>query len=131
MLHIGINVIMMILLHLALILIFSTKQALLKILPLFKMCSKNSTVQDISTKKKLFNFTAAMTKNFCLTDMSKVYVLIVMQLINTLIFAKVVDGFLKKYLTRDVLFAGKHLLKKRQLISFSSLKLLAIHYPNG
>src|SRR3989338_6029683 len=120
MLHIGINVIMMILLHLVLILIFSTKQALLKILSLFKMCSKNSTVQDISMKKKLSNFTAAMIKNFYLIGMSRVYVLIVMQLINTLIFAKVVDVFLKKYLTPDVLFAGKLPLKKRQLISFSS-----------
>src|SRR3989344_1366698 len=111
---------MMILLHLALTLIFSTKQALLKILPLFKMCSKNSTVQAIFTKKKSSNFTAAMIKNFYLIDMSRVFVLIVMLLINTLISAKVVDVFLKKYLTPDVLFAGKLPLKKRQVISFSS-----------
>ena len=41
MLHIGINVIMMILLHLVLILIISIKQALQKILSLFKMFLQN------------------------------------------------------------------------------------------
>ena len=82
-------------------------------------------------KKKSSSFTAVMIKNFYLIGMSRVFVLIVMHLINTLIFAKVVDVFLKKYLIQGVLFAGKLLLKKRQLISFSSLKLLAIHYPNG
>src|SRR3989338_6649369 len=96
--HIGISVIMMILLHLALTLIFFTKQALLKILHLFKMYLKNSTVQAISTKKKLSNFTAAMIKNFYLIDMSRAFVLIVMPLINILIFAKVADESLKKYL---------------------------------
>src|SRR3990167_4180217 len=129
--HIGINVIMMISLHLVLILIFFTKQALLKILHLFKMYSKNSMLQVISMKKKSFNFTAVMTKNFYLTDMSRVFVLIVMRLISIQIFAKVAVGFLKKYLIQGVLFVDRLLLKKRRLISFSSLKLLVIHYTNG
>src|SRR3989338_9168063 len=129
--RIGINVIMMISLHLVLTLIFFTKQALLKILHLFKMYLKNSIMQVISTKKKLFNFTATTTKNFYLIDMSRAFVLIVMRLINTLIFVKVVDGFLKKYLIQNALFVGKPPLKKRQPIYFSSLKILAIHYPNG
>src|SRR3989338_699116 len=118
--HIGINVIMMILLPLVLILIFFIKQALLKTLHLFKMYSKNSTPQVISMKKKSFNFTVATTKNFYLIDMSRVFVLIVMLLISTLIFVRVVDGFLKKYLIQCVQFVGKLLPKKRRLISFSN-----------
>src|SRR3989338_598943 len=128
--HIGISVIMMISLHLALTLIFFTKQALLKILHLFKMYLKNSMLQAISTKKKSFSFTATMIKNFYLIDMSRVSVLIVMLLISTLIFAKAADVFLRRYLIQNVLFAGKPLLKKRRLTFFSSLKILAIHYPN-
>ena len=72
--------------------------------------------------KKLFNFTVTMIKNFFQIDMLKAHVLIVRLKINTLIFVKAVDVYLKKLLIQNVLYVESLLQKKKLTHYFFKLK---------